>query len=82
MCKKCFELKEQYAGRIDVLLGVESDFFPEHAEVIGSQYAKYPFDYIIGSVHRLDEPQHLQQEALESPAGLLSKKSSKIAICN
>ena len=47
-------LKEEYAGRIEVLLGIESDFFPEHAEVYRRQYTKYPFDYIIGSVHRLD----------------------------
>ncbi|MEK8127786.1 histidinol-phosphatase [Paenibacillus filicis] len=45
------KLKAEYAGRIDVLLGVESDFFPEHAEVYKAVYAQYPFDYIIGSVH-------------------------------
>lgn len=45
------KLKEEYAGKIDVLLGVESDFFPEHAEVYRKHYEKYPFDYIIGSVH-------------------------------
>jgi histidinol-phosphatase (PHP family) len=45
-------LKAKYEGKIEVLLGVESDFFPEHAEVYRSIYEKYPFDYIIGSVHR------------------------------
>jgi histidinol-phosphatase (PHP family) len=45
------ELKREYAGRIDVLLGVESDFFPEYADFYRAEYAKYPFDYIIGSVH-------------------------------
>mgnify|MGYP001217451323 FL=1 len=45
------ELKEQYRGRIDVLLGVESDFFPEHVQLYREVYAQYPFDYIIGSVH-------------------------------
>ncbi|UJF32154.1 histidinol-phosphatase [Paenibacillus hexagrammi] len=44
-------LKQEYAGKIDVLLGVESDFFPEHIEIYKQEYAKYPFDYIIGSVH-------------------------------
>jgi len=47
-------LKEKYAGRIEVLLGVESDFFPEHAETYRKVYEKYPFDYIIGSVHQVD----------------------------
>lgn len=45
------QLKREYAGKIDVLLGVESDFFPEVAEAYREAYNKYPFDYIIGSVH-------------------------------
>jgi histidinol-phosphatase (PHP family) len=45
-------LKQEYEGRIDVLLGVESDFFPEHAELYRRMYEPYPFDYIIGSVHQ------------------------------
>jgi histidinol-phosphatase (PHP family) len=45
------KLKREYEGKIDVLLGVESDFFPEHADIYIKEYAKYPFDYIIGSVH-------------------------------
>lgn len=49
--EEVLQLKQEYAGRIDVLLGVESDFFPEHAEMYKKEYAKYPFDYIIGSVH-------------------------------
>jgi histidinol-phosphatase (PHP family) len=45
------ELKEQYRGRIEILLGVESDFFPEHVQLYREVYAQYPFDYVIGSVH-------------------------------
>ncbi|MFK7693724.1 histidinol-phosphatase [Paenibacillus sp. HJGM_3] len=45
-------LKELYKGQIEVLLGVESDFFPEHAEAYRRVYEQYPFDYIIGSVHQ------------------------------
>ncbi|MCP3773624.1 histidinol-phosphatase [Paenibacillus sp. MZ04-78.2] len=45
------KLKEEYRGRIDVLLGVESDFFPEVTDVYRKVYEQYPFDYIIGSVH-------------------------------
>lgn len=47
-------LKQEYEGRIDVLLGVESDFFPDHAEIYRKMYEPYPFDYIIGSVHQSD----------------------------
>lgn len=46
-------LKEKYRDRIEVLLGVESDFFPEHAHVYRTAYEAYPFDYIIGSVHQV-----------------------------
>jgi len=45
-------LKKEYEGRIDVLLGVESDFFPQHADIYANVYKNYPFDYIIGSVHQ------------------------------
>lgn len=47
-------LKEEYEDKIEVLLGVESDFFPEYMNHYRKQYDKYPFDYIIGSVHYVD----------------------------
>ncbi|MGZ9585310.1 histidinol-phosphatase [Paenibacillus marinisediminis] len=47
-------LKQEYAGRIDVLLGIEADYFPEHVDVYRETLAKYPFDYIIGSVHQAE----------------------------
>ncbi|PLR92552.1 histidinol-phosphatase [Bacillus sp. T33-2] len=48
------QFKKEYAGKIDVLLGVESDFFPEHVQVYQQCFDQYPFDYIIGSVHHVD----------------------------
>ncbi|ANS75605.1 phosphoesterase [Paenibacillus yonginensis] len=48
------KLQKEYEDRIDVLLGIESDFFPEHASLYQSTLAAYPFDYIIGSVHSSD----------------------------
>lgn len=53
--EEVLRLKEEYKDRIEVLFGVESDFFPEHAELYRSIYKEYPFDYIIGSVHRTDD---------------------------
>jgi len=50
--EEVLRLKAQYADRIEVLLGVESDFFPEHLDIYRNAYAPYPFDYIIGSVHQ------------------------------
>lgn len=49
--EEVLSLKKEYAGKIDVLLGIESDFFPEFAGVYRETLSKYPFDYIIGSVH-------------------------------
>lgn len=46
-------LKKEYEGVIDVLLGIESDFFPEYAILYQETLAAYPFDYIIGSVHNV-----------------------------
>lgn len=70
------QLQEKYAGSIEVLLGVESDFFPDHVEDYRSAYEGIPFDYLIGSVHQvggvsifnrnrwknLDEAQHVLEK--------------------
>ncbi|HWO96600.1 MAG TPA: histidinol-phosphatase [Bacillus sp. (in: firmicutes)] len=48
-------LKEKYSGKIQVLLGVESDFYPEYIDIYREQLNVYPFDYIIGSVHYVDD---------------------------
>jgi len=48
-------LKKKYEDKIEVLLGIESDFFPEHLEAYRTAYSNVPFDYIIGSVHYVDE---------------------------
>jgi histidinol-phosphatase (PHP family) len=47
-------LKQLYSGKIDVLLGIEADFFPEQVGKYRPHFDKYPFDYIIGSVHHVD----------------------------
>lgn len=49
------KLREEYRGRIEVLLGMESDFYPKHAELYRDAFAPYPFDYIIGSVHQTED---------------------------
>lgn len=46
-------LKKKYEQQIDVLLGVESDFFPQHASLYEKVLNEYPFDYVIGSVHQV-----------------------------
>ncbi|SDI91720.1 histidinol-phosphatase [Natribacillus halophilus] len=49
--KDVLRLKEKYADRIEVLLGVEADFLPEGVASYRRQLQKYPLDYVIGSVH-------------------------------
>jgi histidinol-phosphatase (PHP family) len=47
-------LRQEYASRIKVLVGVESDFDPATAALSAAAYRAKPFDYVIGSVHVLD----------------------------
>jgi len=49
---------------ITLRLGLEVDFFPETAELIRQRLAPYPFDYLIGSVHFIDNfPIDLSEQA-------------------
>lgn len=52
--KEVQELKSEYEGKIEVLLGIEADFFPEQIARYQPYFERYPFDYIIGSVHQVD----------------------------
>jgi len=45
-------LREKYAGRIQVRLGLEADYAPGFEDVYREVFARYPFDYVIGSVHQ------------------------------
>ncbi|WP_169090497.1 histidinol-phosphatase [Paenibacillus sp. PL91] len=49
--KEVLDLKREYHGKIEVLLGIEADFLPEHLDLYRSVIAAHPFDYVIGSVH-------------------------------
>jgi histidinol-phosphatase (PHP family) len=49
-----FDLRRRYAGRIEVLLGLEMDYLEDLEDYLEEQVARHPWDYIIGSIHYLD----------------------------
>lgn len=49
------QLREEYKEKIDIRLGVESDYIPGWEQTYKEIYALFPFDYIIGSVHKFDK---------------------------
>ncbi|MCG7385987.1 histidinol-phosphatase HisJ [Paenibacillus sp. ACRRY] len=53
--EECFSLKERYRGQIDVRVGLEGDYIEGWESEIRSIIERYPWDYIIGSVHFLGE---------------------------
>jgi len=48
------ELRFRYRGKIDVMLGLELDYIEGLEDYLAQQLARYPWDYVIGSVHFLD----------------------------
>jgi histidinol-phosphatase (PHP family) len=49
--EEVLRLKRQYAGKIDVKLGLEVDYIEGMEDACRGILAAYPFDYTIGSVH-------------------------------
>ncbi len=45
------ELRDKYAGRVDVRLGMESDYLPGMESWIDELHSRADFSYILGSVH-------------------------------
>lgn len=51
--EEAVRLKRIYRQQIELLIGVESDIFQEHIELYGRIFARFPIDYVIGSIHFL-----------------------------
>ncbi|MBC7809389.1 MAG: histidinol-phosphatase, partial [Akkermansiaceae bacterium] len=45
------DLQSEYEGRIDVRVGVEADFLPDHTAELAALLSMNRFDYVLGSVH-------------------------------
>jgi histidinol-phosphatase (PHP family) len=52
--QKVDKLREKYPN-ITIRLGIEVDYFPQLKKEISELLAKYPFDYVYGSVHFIDD---------------------------
>ncbi|MFS0724706.1 histidinol-phosphatase HisJ [Paenibacillus sp. 1P07SE] len=53
--EECFALKAKYSGQIDVRVGLEGDYIEGWEPQIEAIVNRYPWDYVIGSVHFLGE---------------------------
>lgn len=54
-CHLLQSAKAHYADKIEILLGMEVDYILNHEDLIEQAVLDYPFDYLIGSVHFLDD---------------------------
>jgi len=64
--ERASQLRNEYEGRIRVLLGGEADYYPEQEDRIAQMIRRYPLDYVIGSVHcvgdwMVDHPAHIDR---------------------
>ena len=53
--EECLRLKEKYRQDIQIRVGLEADYIEGYEEQIRDILERYPFDYVIGSVHFLGE---------------------------
>lgn len=44
-------LREKYRGRIDIRIGLETEYFPRFFDRLIEEYGKYPLDYILLAPH-------------------------------
>jgi histidinol-phosphatase (PHP family) len=60
------ELKEEFQGRLEINLGLETDYIPD---VIGPSHSKYsnlPLEYKIGSVHSLRDRRNGEEISIDN----------------
>ncbi len=57
-------LRERYRGRITIRLGIEADYFEGHEDATRELLARFPFDYVLGSIHFLGDWHFTSREGL------------------
>lgn len=68
--ERVLEVKESFTDRIVVRLGIEADYDPATMEERVRELEKYPWDYVIGSVHILNGWVFDDPRALDGYEGL------------
>lgn len=68
-------LKDEFAGRIDVLLGIEADYAEGHEKALAAILSAYEWDVVLGSVHYvaggwIDAPGSAARHEAEGSASL------------
>lgn len=51
----CRQLQQQYATRIEILVGFESETYTGSVDLVTSLLERFDFDYFVGSVHHVDD---------------------------
>ncbi|NOZ63272.1 MAG: histidinol-phosphatase [Calditrichaeota bacterium] len=67
-------LRERFKEKIDVKMGIELDYLSEEEKFLQNFIDRYPFDYIIGSVHYLLSPVNGEYVYLSELPGTERKK--------
>ncbi|MDQ7010715.1 MAG: histidinol-phosphatase HisJ family protein [Mariprofundaceae bacterium] len=49
------EVRDRFAGRLTIRLGLEADFHPGTEDYVREMIAGHPWDYVIGSVHYIND---------------------------
>ncbi len=52
---KIKEMRDKFGDQINILFGLEVDYFPEMEEELGKVLQQHDFDYLIGSIHFLND---------------------------
>ncbi|GAV24707.1 histidinol phosphate phosphatase [Carboxydothermus islandicus] len=73
------KLKEEYKDRLAIKIGLEVGYFEGIEEIISKLKEKYPFDFLIGSIHTLD---HLALSSRKEASHLFVRYSAEDIINN
>ena len=65
--KEIQSLKEQYAGKLDIYLGLEIEYFPGMSSAADEYYETLPLEYRIGSLHSLWDEVEKKWYAIDGP---------------